>query len=204
MTVFRNWGFYTFFETGIFYCWSQLPAVVVRLVFWLALSPSEDKVVAWKSQAVVRLRRNHFTKCFAKRLPNRSGIRCMVCILLAWEKTPRPWPYFFFLPAPLLSNISWLNRLSWRRRMLSEGRLHWWSRCPSDEQSGCQFPLHFHHTQPITFKFYDGAMVMTSWRWAGMRPILDAISKQRNREYHRMSRTIVQFCPWYDCCRPVY
>ena len=97
-------------ETGIFYCWIQLPAVVVWLVFWLALSPSEDKVVAWKSQAVVRLRRNHFTKCFAKRLPNRSGIRCMVCILLAWEKTPRPWPYFFFLPAPLLSNISWLNR----------------------------------------------------------------------------------------------
>ena len=134
MTDIGKAGIYTIIETRFFYCWIQLPAVVVWLVFWLALSPSEDKVVAWKSQAVVRLRRNHFTKCFAKRDPNRSGICCMVCILLAWAKPPRPWPYFFFLPAPLLSNISWWNRFvmtptnaKWRALALVVTMPEWWA-----------------------------------------------------------------------------
>ena len=134
MTAMSNMIICENLETGIFYCWIQLPAVVVWLVFWLALSPSEDKVVAWKSQAVVRLRRNHCTKCFAKRIPNRSFIRCMVCILLDWVYFPRLCPHFFFLPAPLLSNISWWNRFvmtptnaKWRALALVVTMPEWWA-----------------------------------------------------------------------------
>ena len=100
MTVFRNSGISTIIETRFFYCWIQLPAVDVDSSFGLQFLPLEDKVVAGKDQAVVRLRRNHCTKCHAKRFPIRSCIRCAVCSLLHWAYFPRLWPHFFFLPLP--------------------------------------------------------------------------------------------------------
>ena len=39
MTDIRNSGISTIIEIRFFYCWIQLPAVVVWLVFWLAISP---------------------------------------------------------------------------------------------------------------------------------------------------------------------
>ena len=100
MTDIRNAEIYTFFKTRFFYCWIQLPAVDVRLVFWLALSPIGGQVVSVSANKVGPLWANHCTKCFAKRFPIRSCIRCAVCSLLHWAYFPRLWPHFFFLPLP--------------------------------------------------------------------------------------------------------
>ena len=47
-----------------------------------------------------------------------------------------------------------------------------------------QFPLQFQPTPPLGFKFSDGAMVMNPWRSAGLRPTVDALGKQTNRDIH--------------------
>ena len=205
-------------ETCFFYCWIQLPAVVVWLVFWLALSPSEDKVVAWKSQAVVRLRRNHCSKCFAKRFPIWSGIRCGVCILLPWSKSPQLWPHFFFLPTPLLS----IHFRCWfackgHHEWLHQGQLH----AGHDEQVIC------HLVGICPWISADGnARIHIFERRHGHEPmeigrhvpVLDAVSKQTNR-YHSLPNRwqspemwhirllsaglLAARTAWNTCCRRV-
>ena len=50
MTAMSNMTFCGKLETRFFNCWIQLPTVVVRLVFWLAISPIGGQVVAGRDQ----------------------------------------------------------------------------------------------------------------------------------------------------------
>ena len=125
MTVIRKVTICTFFKTLFFYCWIQLPTVVVRLVFWLAISPIGGQVVAGRANKVGTLWANHCTKCFAKRFPIRSCIRCVVCNVLDWATPPRLWPHFFFLPTPLLSiHFRCWFAFKGHHEWLHQGQLH--------------------------------------------------------------------------------
>ena len=102
--------------------------------------------------------------------------------------------------------------------MTSSRNIACWSRWASDLPSGCHFAHDFDDTATLRFKILNGAVLMTAWRRAGIRPIFDAISKQTNREYHRMSRTnrpilsllrllsaalLTVHTAWVTCCRRV-
>ena len=193
---------YTIIETCFFYCWIQLPTVVVRLVFWLAISPIGGQVVAatWSSSCALETQPLHEVPREAVSDSKLYPLCCLQSSRLGIF--PRLWPHFFFLPTPLLSNISLLNRIEMSPWMTQSRTIAFWSRCPSDLQFGWHFPLHFEDTLPIRFKFLNGGVLMNHGIGPGCARLSMHSANKPTENIRRESRTIVQFCSCYDCCRP--
>ena len=128
-------------------------------------------------------------------------VRRSLCFL---PFAPPSCPTFEILSSPEAGNILHRIALEWRQQVDRPGLLCSCSRWPRSWHGLWHFPLHFDDPGCKILNFLNGAVLMTAWRRAGIRPIFDAISKQTNREYHHRAAGNLLKCVTYDCCRPVY
>ena len=190
-------------ETRFFYCWIQLPAVDVRLVFWLAISPIGGQVVAatWSSSCALETQPLHEVPREAASDSElyplcdlQSSCWSLFPLSLATSLLPAlaPTTSRYFIGIALECHHEWPH----------QGPLHF----GHDDQVMCNLigilPLNFRTRHRSVSNFWTA---VCSWTMGLVRVAPDCrCTRQTNKQENSRleSRTIVQVCSCYDCCRP--
>ena len=148
MTDIGNPGISTIIETRFFYCWIQLPAVVVWLVFWLALSPSEDHCVSVKCEQSWSLLSKPLHRV-PREAASNSELYPLCCLHSSTLGKIPPTLATFLFPAhaPPEYSFSLLIRFERASWMTSSRTIACWSRWASDLPFGWHLPLNFSRRQ---------------------------------------------------------